>query len=186
MKTKKVHYVLGLCCLMSNLVFGSDYVIDKEGQHAYVIFKASHLGYSYIIGHFENFEGKFTYDSDNPTGSTVSVRIDAKSLDSDHAERDKHLRGPDYFNVKKYPTITFESTAFTGDKNTGKLAGNLSLHGVTKLIVLDVIQIGEGKDPWGGYRSGFQGKVTLDAKKFGFPARIGDVEVELIVEGIRQ
>ena len=131
-------------CLIPRIAVGTDYIIDKEGQHAFVTFKASHLGFSYIIGHFESFEGSFSHDPDNPGNSSARVTIEARSLDTNHAERDKHLRGADFLDVNKYPTITFESVAFSGGANAGKLTGNLSLHGVTKPVVLDVTQIGEG------------------------------------------
>ena len=172
--------------LVPNLGYSADYVIDREGQHAFVTFKASHLGFSYIIGRFDDFEGEFTHDPDDPANSKVNVTIEAKSLNTNHAERDKHLRGPDFFNVTKYPSITFVSTALSGDTSAGKLTGKLSMHGVSKSVALNVAQIGEGKDPWGGYRSGFQGNITLNAEDFGLPAWIGDVEVELIIEGVRQ
>ena len=84
--------------------------------------------------------------------------------------------------MNKYPVIAFESTSF---KN-GQLVGNLSLRGITKSITLDVIQIGEGDDPWGGYRSGFEGEVNLKATDFGLPGWVGDVAVSLQVEGVRQ
>lgn len=164
----------------------ADYVIDKPGQHAYVTFKASHLGYSYIIGHFEDFDGKFTHDAKNPAASSASITIKTNSLDSDHAERDKHLKGSEYFDADKYPEITFASTGFSGDAKSGTLKGNVTVRGITKAVEMDVSQIGEGKDPWGGYRSGFEGTVSLAAGDFGLPAWIGDVEVMVIVEGVRQ
>jgi polyisoprenoid-binding protein YceI len=186
MKTKTIICALISLWFVPGAAFAADYVIDKEGQHAFVTFKASHLGFSYIIGHFEKFEGGFSQDSDKPENSKVSVTIDAKSLNTNHAERDKHLRGPDFFDAGKYPAITFESAGFAGDASAGKLTGNLSIHGVTKSVVLEVEHIGEGKDPWGGYRSGFQGNVTLNAADYGMPGWVGQIEVELIIEGIRQ
>jgi len=195
MKTDKEHRTMNQIkyLLIATMTMGvamtsnaADYVIDKAGQHAYITFKASHLGFSYIIGHFEDFEGKFTYDAANPSASSASVTIKTNSLDSDHAERDKHLKGPEYFDADKYPEITFVSTGFEGDATSGKLKGNLTVHGVTKSTELDVDQIGEGKDPWGGYRNGFEGSVMLVAADFGLPAWIGDVEVVVIVEGVRQ
>ena len=166
--------------------FAADYVIDKAGQHAFVNFKASHLGYSYIIGRFNDFDGKFSHDANNPGASSVSVTIQAKSLDSNHAERDKHLRSSDFFDVDKYPTITFESTSYVAGSNGDTLNGKLTLHGVTKDVAIAVNHIGEGKDPWGGYRSGFEGSVMLKAADYGMPDWVGDVEVTLNIEGVRQ
>ena len=118
--------------------------------------------------------------------SSASITIKTNSLDSDHAERDKHLKGSEYFDADKYPEITFVSTGFMGGAKSGKLKGDVTVHGVTKAIEMDVMQIGEGKDPWGGYRSGFEGSVTLAAGDFGLPSWIGNVEVIVIVEGVRQ
>lgn len=173
---------LAISLLVSAQTMAADYVIDVKGQHAFVNFKVSHLGYSYIIGRFNDFSGKFSHDPAKPAGSSVNVTIQAKSLDTNHAERDKHLRSADFFEVDKYPVISFESTSF----KDGKLAGNLSLRGVTKPVTLDVVQVGEGDDPWGGYRSGFEGEVNLKASDFGFPGWVGDVAVSLQVEGVRQ
>ncbi|OED36951.1 hypothetical protein AB833_25345 [Chromatiales bacterium (ex Bugula neritina AB1)] len=166
--------------------YAADYVIDKKGQHAFVSFKASHLGYSYIVGRFNDFDGTFSHDADNPAASKVEVTINANSIDSNHQKRDDHLRSDDFLDVEKYPTITFASTSYetSGDNNT--LNGDLTIHGVTQAVSIDVEHIGEGKDPWGGYRSGFEGNVTVKASDYGLPEWVGDIEVELVVEGIRQ
>ena len=166
-------------------VSAANYKIDSEGQHAFVTFKVSHLGYSYIVGGFNDFEGEFFHDASNPSASKVSVTIDAGSLDTAHAERDKHLRSADFFDVGKYPTITFESTGYVADASGDKLRGQLTIQDKTREVELNVRQIGEGKDPWGGYRNGFHGTVTLNSADFGMPKWVGDVEVELNIEGIR-
>lgn len=173
---------LAISMLVSAQSMAADYVIDKKGQHAFVNFKASHLGYSYIIGRFNDFSGKFNHDPAKPGDSKVSVTIQAKSLDTNHAERDKHLRSADFFEVDKYPVIGFVSTSF----ENGKLTGDLSMHGITKSVTLDVTHVGEGDDPWGGYRSGFEGEVNVKAADFGMPGWVGDVEVTLNIEGVRQ
>lgn len=175
-----------LSCIVSLQSFAADYVFDKPGQHVFITFKASHLGYSYILGHFEDFVGSFSHDPARPEDSTVKVVIDVKSLDTDHAERDKHLRGPDYFDVDTYPSVTFTSTGYSGSASEGILTGELNLRGVSKTIGITVSKIGEGDDPWGGYRSGFEGSVIVNAADYGFAAWIGDVEVYLVVEGVRQ
>jgi len=164
----------------------ADYVIDKKGQHAFVNFKVSHLGYSYIIGRFNDFSGTFSHDASNPGASKTEVVINTRSIDTNHAERDKHLRSEDFFEVDKYPTITFNSTGYEASSSGDKLIGDLTIRGVTKPVTIDVVQVGEGKDPWGGYRSGFHGEVMLKAAEFGLPDWVGDVEVELNIEGVRQ
>lgn len=169
----------------------ADYVIDTDGAHAFVQFKISHLGYSWLLGRFNDFEGSFSYDEANPSAAKVNVTIDVASLDSNHAERDKHLRSDDFFDVAKYPQAKFESTNYApnGD-GTGVLTGNFTLHGTTKEIAIDVKEIGSGQDPWGGFRRGFEGAVTLTPAEFGMDYDLGPaaetVEIYLSIEGVRQ
>ena len=172
--------------LLAGHAQAADYIIDKKGQHAFVNFKVSHLGYSYIIGRFTDFDGKYSYNADNPAASKVNVTINAQSIDTNHAERDKHLRSGDFLDVSKNPTITFDSTSFERGADGDMLTGKLSMNGVTREVAIDVRKIGEGKDPWGGYRSGFQGVIVLNSSDWGLPDWVGDIEVELNIEGIRQ
>lgn len=128
----------------------ADYTIDTEGQHAFVQFKISHLGYSYILGSFEEFSGDFSYDPDDLEASSVDMEVQVDSLNSNHAERDRHILGSDFLNVDEYPTATFTSTGFesSGD-NEGVVTGDLTLHGQTQEIEMPVTLMGEGDDPWG-------------------------------------
>ncbi len=111
----------------------ADYVFDIKGQHASIGFRVKHLGYSWLTGRFDKFDGTFSYDPANPAASKVSVEIDTASISSNHAERDKHLRGPDYLDSEAYPKATFVSTEVIpeGD-NKAKIKGNFTLRGVTK------------------------------------------------------
>jgi polyisoprenoid-binding protein YceI len=170
--------------------FAADYVIDTKGQHASVNFSINHLGFSWLKGRFNDFNGTFSYDSENPAAATVNVEIDTTSLDSNHAERDKHLRSADFLHTDEYPTATFVSTAFEPNADGGLLKGDLTLRGVTQPIVIDVTKVGEGEDPWGGYRAGFSGTTELRLKDFGIDYNLGPaaevVYLQLEVEGIRQ
>ncbi|MBZ9560222.1 MULTISPECIES: YceI family protein [Modicisalibacter] len=184
--------LLGASSLLPLATQAAEYKIDSEGQHAFIQFKISHLGYSYVLGNFDDFTGSFDYDPDQPEQSSVDVTVDVASLDSAHAERDKHLLSSDFLNASKYPQATFESTGFesTGD-GEGKLEGNLTLHGETQPIVIDVDHIGGGEDPWGGYRQGFEGTTTLTLSDFGIDtSKLGPtaktVDLYLVVEGVRQ
>lgn len=165
------------------------FAIDIEGGHAAVNFKFRHLGYSVLSGTFESFDGEFDWDPDDVAASRVSVDIDTKSLNSHHAERDRHIRGDKYLDVKRYPRASFVSTRVEGNEG-GEITvfGDLTLLGVTKEIAIDVARIGEGNDPWGGYRAGFEGYVTIDMRDFGVKSFIPlhTVEMELFLEGIRQ
>jgi polyisoprenoid-binding protein YceI len=191
---KKLILATALGAVMSSAVStaqAEDYVIDIEGQHAFVQFKISHLGYSYLLGEFTDFEGTFSYDEANPSAAKVEVTIDTTSLDSNHAERDKHLRSDDFLAVDDYPEARFVSTSYApnGD-GTGTLSGELTLRGVTKPIAIAVSEVGAGPDPWGGFRRGFEGSVTLTLADFGIDYDLGPaaktVDMYLSIEGIRQ
>ncbi len=177
--------------LLAGQAMAADYVIDKQGQHAFVNFKISHLGYSWLWGTFKDFDGTFSFDAAKPEASKVSVTLKTASLDSNHAERDKHLRGEDFLNVAKHPTATFESTSVksTGE-GTADITGNLTLNGVTKPVVIAAKFLGEGDDPWGGYRAGFEGSTTLKLKDFDIKMDLGPasqtVDLIISVEGVRQ
>lgn len=172
----------------------ADYKIDTEGQHAFVQFKISHLGYSYILGEFRDFSGTFSYDPDNLEASKAELTVQTGSLYSNHAERDKHLMSADFLDAGTYPTATFVSTGFTpdaDDPDEGTLTGDLTLHGVTKQIELEVERIGGGDDPWGGYRQGFETQTRLELADYGidmssFPEPMHYVDLYITFEGLRQ
>jgi len=167
------------------------YAIDIEGQHAFIEFRIKHLGYSWLHGRFNDFDGVFVVDRDNPANSRVEVEIDTASVDTNHAERDKHLRNKDFLNVDAHPKARFDSTSVetTGD-GEGVIKGDLTLNGVTKPIEIAVEEIGHGPDPWGGYRAGFLGKTTLKLADFAIDYDLGPasrtVELTLSIEGVRQ
>ncbi len=165
------------------------YNIDT--QHAFIEFRIMHLGYSWLYGRFNEFGGNILLDRDNPANSSVTVEIATASVDTDHAERDKHLRSKDFLNVDAHPKATFVSTEVIPAGDTaGVIAGNLTLNGVTKPIDIAVEEIGHGPDPWGGYRAGFLGTTTLALADFGIDYDLGPasqtVEVTLSLEGVRQ
>lgn len=167
-----------------------DYTIDTKGAHAFIQFKIKHLGYSWLYGRFDDFSGDFSYDPENPEASRVDVLIKTSSINSAHAERDKHLRGKDFLNVAKYPEASFSSTSFKPLGNgKAELKGDFTLNGMSKNIIIDVEEIGGGKDPWGGIRRGFTGRAIIALKDFGIDYDLGPasthVELILDVEGVR-
>jgi len=172
-------------------VQAADYVIDHKGAHASINFKIKHLGYSWLTGRFDKFNGSFSFDEKNLNASKVNVTIDTNSVNSNHAERDKHLRSADFLEVSKFPTAQFESTKITS-KGQGKaeVAGKLTLHGVTRDIVIAVQHIGGGKDPWGGFRQGFSGTTRIALADYGIKKNLGpaskELELSLHIEGVRQ
>ena len=174
-------------------VLAVDYEIDTKGAHAFIEFRIKHLGYSWLLGRFNRFEGDFSYDARHPERNRVKVVIDVASLDSNHAVRDKHLRSARFFDVKQYPEAQFVSTRWQ-DLSDGKakLTGELTLRGISKPVTIDVSDVGHGPDPWGGYRRGFEGTTTLrlsdwkmkEAKILGPAAE--EIIVYLSIEGIRK
>ncbi len=177
-----------LACAWVFPVSAADYVIDTKGAHASIDFRFKHLNISWLTGEFREFEGRFSHDESNPTSSRVEVTINTASIDTNHAERDKHMRSDKYLHTDKYPVAKFASTRVESKGGTAAtIYGDLTLHGVTRKIAIDATMIGAGSDPWGGYRAGFEGKVTLNTKDFGmkFPPT-NQVELALYIEGIRQ
>ncbi|KZN51549.1 YceI family protein [Pseudoalteromonas luteoviolacea] len=191
MKKRILSAVVAAGLAISGVANAAEYQIDKAGAHAFINFKIKHLGYSWLTGRFNDFDGDFSYDKANPNASKINVVISTASIDSNHAERDKHLKGKDFLNVKKFPKATFESTKYEQVSETeGKLTGILELHGVKRTITFPVEKIGEGKDPWGGYRVGFSGETSLKLKDFGIDYNLGPasthVTLELHIEGIKK
>ena len=180
---------LGTALLSAGQAMAADYTIDKEGQHAFVDFKISHLGYSFIHGTFKDWSGTFSFDAAKPEASKINVDLKTASLFTNHAERDKHISSKDFLDVSKYPEAKFVSTAVksTGAK-TADVTGDLTLHGVTKPIVIKATFNGEGKDPWGGYRAGFNGTSTLNLNDFGIkgPGPTSQtLDLEISFEGVQ-
>lgn len=169
----------------------ADYVIDTQGAHASINFKINHLGFSYVVGRFNDFEGNFTWDKDKPEDSSIEVTINPESVDSNHAERDKHVRSDDFLDVSRYSQAKFVSTDYEdlGD-GKGVVTGDLTLMGKTRSIDIDVEKVGEGQDPWDGYRVGFMGTTELNLPEFGINFNLGPaaetVHMDLHVEGVRQ
>jgi len=191
MKKALMGLILGSVALTSLPALADKYVIDTKGAHASINFEIKHLGYSWLVGRFNEFSGEFNYDPKNVGASTVNVTINTNSVDSNHAERDKHLRSGDFLNVSKFPTATFVSKQIvTDDDDEFDIIGDLTLNGVTKSIRIEVDKVGEGKDPWGGYRAGFEGETEFALKDFNIKTDLGAasqiVKLKLHVEGVKQ
>jgi polyisoprenoid-binding protein YceI len=150
--------------LIAGAAFAGDtYKID-EG-HSAVLFKAHHFNAGYTWGRFNEFAGQ--WEVDGKTLTAIKVKVKAESVDTNIEKRDKHLRSPDYLDVEAFPEITFESKSVKCADSGCEVAGTLMLHGVSKDITTTLTHTGEGKDPWGGYRQGWEGVFTIDTKDFG-------------------
>ncbi|GAB5519049.1 MAG: YceI family protein [Rhodothermales bacterium] len=136
--------------------------------HSQVEFKVRHLGISTVKGRFTQAESTVTFGSDELSSMQVSATIDASSIFTGNDKRDEHLRSADFFEVETYPTITFESTGVQGaDDASFQLMGNLTMHGVTKPVTMDVEFLGTATDPWGNTKVGFEATTQINRKDFG-------------------
>ena len=139
-----------------------------DPSHSHLEFAVRHLMISTVKGRFGVVEGTVRTDGANPAQADVNVTIDAASIDTREAQRDAHLKSADFFDVEAFPTLTFKGgrvTPATGDRFT--LTGDLTIHGVTREVTLDVTSEGTGKDPWGGERAGFSAHTKINRSDFG-------------------
>jgi len=181
------------CFFVGQNSFAADiYVI--EPAHTSIIFGVSHLGYSYVYGRFNKAKGGYVLDRENPAASQFQLTIDAASIDTNDAKRDQHLKGPDFFNVKQFPIISFQSTGVTVEKaekgEVYNITGDLTIHGVTRKVTLPAQKLGEGKGMGNEFRSGFLCQTSINRSEFGMTnmaPMIGDeVAVTVSFEGVRQ
>jgi polyisoprenoid-binding protein YceI len=173
----------------------ASYAID--GTHSDVNFSVRHMVFAKVRGHFNKWTADLQLDAADPTKSTLSVDIDASSIDTRDAQRDGHLKSPDFLDVEKFPKLTFKSKSVERASDAHyKVHGALTIHGVSKDIVLDVEETGRGKDPWGNARIGFVGKTTINRGDFGLGwnqvleaggVLVGEkVDIEIDVEAVEK
>jgi polyisoprenoid-binding protein YceI len=143
-----------------------EYEVDPS--HTQVMFKVRHMGVSTVTGKFNRFAATFAYDPDDPSASWVTATIDAASVDTDNDRRDNHLRSPDFFAADSYPTLTFQSTGVE-EVEDGRLrvAGDLSIRGVTRPVVLDVVLEGATVGSEGRPIVGWTAETTVNRKDYG-------------------
>lgn len=143
------------------------YAIDD--MHSAAHFKVKHLMVSNVRGSFPAIKGSVVYDAAHPEKSTVEATIDVSSVDTGNAKRDGHLKSADFFDVEKFPTMTFQSTRIVKAGKDGlSVLGNLTLHGVTKPVTLKVaLPAKAAKDPWGNMRTGTEATTHIDRRDYG-------------------
>ncbi len=188
-----VSCIFALVLGFSATAHATNWKVDRS--HTTVGFGVSHL-FTSVQGRFDRFDGTIEFDPEKPEAAVVRATIDAASINTNNTKRDKHLRSDDFFDVEKYPTLSFESTRGVTEMkdNRGKLAGNLTIRGVTKPVVFDVIFRGQGRDPWGNLRAGFVASLNINRKDYGLNWNevletggwlVGEeVEIRIDVEGI--
>ncbi len=159
--------------------------------HACVWFRINHLNIANFYGRFNEISGTFTLNAGNPDANRLAISVKTASIDTANADRDKHLRAPDYFDAEKYPTIEFRSSKFKKISDAKfAVTGELALHGVTKPLTIELEKTGAGNDPWGNHRVGLETTFTIKRSEFGMTTMLGalgdEVRLTVAVEGIRQ
>jgi polyisoprenoid-binding protein YceI len=166
-----------------------DYVIDAV--HSAVSFQISHLGLTYIQGRFNDFSGNFTIDTSDPSKSSFALTIKAESVDTNNSKRDDHLRAPDFFNVKQFPTITFASTAVKAIDGGYEVTGDLTMHGETRPVTFSLKGGKTAEFPPKVVRTGFSAsQIVLKRTDFGvgkpMPVLGDDVYITIGFEGTKK
>jgi polyisoprenoid-binding protein YceI len=170
------------------------YAIDKA--HSEVTFQVRHL-LTRVRGRFTDFAGAIQFDDQRPEHSSVSLTIDASSVDTNTTDRDQHLRSDDFFAVATHPEITFRSSRVRKtNANTYDVVGTVTIRGIAREITLPVTYLGTAKDPWGGTRAGFETGITINRKDFGLMWNAAletggflvgdDVQISLSIQAIAQ
>lgn len=190
MKTLFKSTALALALISSASVLAKTEKYDIDPTHSFIQFKASHMGFSWLFGRFNKLEGELNFDDKDISKSSVKVKVDTTSLDSNHAKRDKHLKSDDYIDADKHPTATFVSKKVSQSGDDIMISGDLSFHGVTKTLNIKAKLVGAGDDPWGGTRRGYEGIATFDKTEFGMRGKPGsnsnNIELRLFIEAIKQ
>lgn len=159
-----------------------------DAMHSSVIFRIKHLNVSYFYGRFNKVAGSFKLDGD---ASSLDITVDADSVDSNSADRDKHIKSQDFFSVKEFPTVTFKSaSAKKGAGEAIEVAGNLTFHGVTKPVTVSVTPTGQGTGRGGATVAGFETTFTIKRSDFGMGGMTGslgdDVTITVSLQGSRK
>ncbi len=167
MKRMFVAIIALVTLVLPAIASASTWTIDPD--HSYVGFKVRHLMVSNVKGNFTTFNGTVDLDDKDVTKSKVAVNIDTNSIDTNVQKRDDHLRSADFLDVAKYPAMTFASKKIVQNgKDRTAITGDLTLHGVTREVVLDAESLSpESKDPWGNIRRGTTATTTINRKDFG-------------------
>lgn len=183
--------VLGLVlCISACPVAAATETYTVDATHSAALFKVKHFGISFVAGGFTNISGRIVVDRDSLGNSSVEIAIRTASVNTHLEKRDEHLRNADFFNVKKYPTMSFKSSRVRKLKdNVGEVTGSFTLHGVTKTITTTVTFLGETDVPWGQHRAGFKTSFSINRSDYGMDKLLGpagnDVQITLLVEAMR-
>jgi polyisoprenoid-binding protein YceI len=187
-----IYYVVIVSLLIFSFRSAEAATFSLDKAHTRVGFKVKHLVIATVSGQFDDFEGSFVFDEAKPELKDLNIKIKTTSINTNEPDRDKHLRGEDFFKVVQIPLMTFKSTKVEYlDKKAGKVHGILTMVGVSKPVILDVTYHGQVKDPWGNVKLAFEAFTEINRKDYGVKwnkaldhggLAVGDV-VKIIIEG---
>jgi len=164
------------------------YVIDNG--HSSLIFAINHFGLSYVYGRFNQVQGEFILEGDKPIQRGFTFKVAADSIDTNHRERDAHLKGPDFFDCQQFPEIRFATLEIQDGEEEFLVTGELSLLDQTKKITFPMRMVGRGKDPFGKERAGFFARFTILRSDFGMDNMLGaigdQVSITFAFEGVKK
>ena len=190
MKSSKLIFTGILCSLGLGLsTYGADtYKVDPV--HSSLVFSTKHFGVTDFYGHFNEITGTVTFDAADPSKSSVELTVPVESIDTHNDKRNQHLKSPDFFNAKQFPTLTFKSTKVDGTGDSYKISGDLTIHGVTKPITIDFKKGTDGKGGQGETRGGGETRFTIKRSDYDMKFMTGpvgdDVNIIVSLEGIKQ
>jgi polyisoprenoid-binding protein YceI len=181
--------ILVLAAATTCVEAADNYKVDPV--HTFAMYRIKHFDIGYSYGRFNDVSGMVMWDKDDPTKSSFTFEVKADSLDTHNDKRDAHLKGPDFFDVKQFPTISFKSTAVksSGD-NKFDVTGDLTMHGVTKSITVPIEKTGEGDTKMMGVRTGWETTVNLKRSDYDIKGLLGpvadDVMIRISFEAVKQ
>lgn len=184
--------------ILTTIIFSVGFGLSANGAdtykidpvHSSVVFSTKHAGVSNFYGRFNEITGTVTFDAADPSKNSVDVTVPVESIDTHSDKRNGHLKSPDFFNAKQFPTMTFKSTKIEGSGDTFKVSGDLTIHGVTKPITIDFKRSPDGQAGQGETRGGGETRFTIKRSDFDMkfmPNAVGDdVNIILSLEGTKQ
>lgn len=192
MKARGLFLVFLCFILCSGSLAGAEtrqYAIDPV--HSSAVFRIKHLNVAYFYGRFNGLSGEIAFDPESAQNCAVQASVRVENVDTNNPKRDKHLQSADFFHMEKYPDIAFKSLSVKkADEKTYTISGQISFHGKTRPLTVQAKFTGQGKDPWGGYRVGFETRFKLKRSDFGMDQMrdlLGDaVVIYLSLEGVRK
>jgi polyisoprenoid-binding protein YceI len=188
-KMKASKFILVVLLSLAGLTARAD-TFKIDPVHSSIIFSIKHLGVTDFYGRFNDVSGKVVFDKADPSESLMEVTIPVESVDTHNEKRDQHLKSPDFFNAKQFPTIVFKSKSVEGTGDSYKATGDFTLHGVTKPMTLEIKRAPDGKGMEGEIRGGGEARFTIKRSDFGMnfmQGGLGDeVTILLSLEGVKQ